>query len=513
MRAEESRFSGRSEGDSHALEGVIGIIMNRRTSLILTCLLLLSCGGGGGGISVSNTPPEAPQNILSIGGNTQAGLSWGEASGATTYNIYWATAAGVRKQTGTKISNVTSIFYHTGLTNGTTYYYVVTAANQYGESSESREVSAMPSLFNPPLPPSDIATLTGDRKVIIRWTSREAGEATASHNIYWSYTAGVTKENGTKIAGASSPYTHANLTNGLLYYYIVTGVNAYGEGFPSAEVSATPDQGNVPSAPTGSKAVAGNREALISWNAVDKALTYNIYWSSSADLSSENGTKIANVKSPYNHTGLTQGNTYYYVITAANGYGESADSDRVSVTIADSRKDISIALGDSITVGGYLTSYTSSYVPLLSTKWGKTIFNEAVNGAHTSYGASTIDNVLSQHNPRYITIYFGSNDLGFVDPKDTIRDLQYMIERAKENGTIPVVATMGPFLNNWAWRQPYATELSLRIRQLAASQGIACADIEAALGGNSNYMIPDGMHPNSEGHRIIADTFYNALTR
>jgi lysophospholipase L1-like esterase len=491
---------------------LINIIMNRRTYLILTCLLLLSCGGGGGD-SVSDTPPAAPQNILSIGGNTQASLSWGEVSGATTYNIYWSTAAGVRKQTGTKISSVSSMFYHTGLTNGTIYYYVVTAANQYGESSESREVSAMPSPFNPPLPPSDIATLAGDRKTIIRWTSREAGEATSSHNIYWSNAAGVTKENGTKIPGAASPYTHANLTNGIKYYYIIAGVNGYGEGFPSAEVSATPDQGNVPSAPTGSRAVAGDRQALISWNDVDKAITYNIYWSSSADISSQNGTKLANVKSPYNHTGLTQGNTYYYVITAVNGYGESADSDRVSVTISDSRKDICVALGDSITVGGYLTSYANSYVPLLSARWQKTVINEAVDGAHTSYGASTIDQVLYRHNPRYMTIYFGSNDLGFVDPNDTIRDLQYMIEKAKENGTIPVVATMGPFLNNWAWRQPYATELSRRIRQLAASQGTACADIEAALGGNSNYMITDGMHPNDEGHRIIADTFYNALTR
>ncbi|MEW6332996.1 MAG: GDSL-type esterase/lipase family protein [Thermodesulfobacteriota bacterium] len=494
---------------------LINIIMKKQTCLILSCLLFLACGGGGGGggSSESNAPPPAPQNVLLAAGNTQVSLVWTEAVGATSYNIYWSTAAGVRKNTGSKISNVTSIYYHTGLTNGTTMYYVVTATNQYGESSESKEVSATPSPLNPPLPPSDVATLAGDRKVIIRWTSREAGEAASPHNIYWSNNAGVTKENGTKISGAANPYTHTNLTNELPYYYIITGVNNYGEGFPSAEVSATPDQGNVPSAPTGIKAVAGNREALISWNAVDKAVTYNIYWSLSAGISSQNGTKLSNVKSPYNHTGLTQGSTYYYVITAVNGYGESADSDKISAVIPDSRKDVCIALGDSITAGGYLTSYDSSYVPLLSAKWKKTVINEAVNGAHTSYGALTIDEVLFQHNPRYITIYFGSNDLGFVDPNDTIRDLQYMIERAKNNGTIPVVATMGPFLNNWAWRQPYATELSRKIRQLAASQGVACADIEAALGGNSHYMIPDGMHPNDEGHKIIADTFYNALTR
>ncbi len=55
-------------------------------------------------------------------------------------------------------------------------------------------------------------------------------------------------------------------------------------------------------------------------------------------------------------------------------------------------------------------------------------------------------------------------------------------------------------------------ELSRRIRQLAASEGIACADIETALGGNQSYMAND-LHPNDAGHRIIADTFYMVLPK
>lgn len=484
-------------------------------TFVILGLLVLSCGGGGGGGAGSNpnSAPSAPENIISISGNAQIRLSWENTSGATTYNIYWSATAGVRKQSGTKISAVTSPYYQTGLNNGTTYYYVVTAVNQFGESTESIEVSASPSEFTAPLPPKEIAILGLDRKTILRWTTVEAEGADTSYNVYWSTSSGVSKGNGTKIANAVSPYTHVNLTNGTIYYYVVTAVNGYGESLESQTVSATPDRGNLPSAPTEVKAVAGDREATITWKAVDNATTYNVYWSTSADVSSKKGTKLANVKSPYTHSGLSQGKTYYYVVTAANGYGASDDSERSSATIPDSRKDICVAMGDSITAGDYVTSYANSYVPLLSARLGKTIINEGANGAHTSYGASAIDEVLYRHNPLYITIYFGSNDLGFVDPNNTIGDLQYMIERAKENGTIPVVATMGPFLKNWAWRQPYATELSRRIRQLAASQGIACADIEAALGGNSKYMIDDGMHPNDEGHRIIADTFYRALTQ
>jgi lysophospholipase L1-like esterase/fibronectin type 3 domain-containing protein len=489
--------------------------MKRKTYPIFMILglLLISCGGGGGGGSSLPVPPAAPEKIVSISGNAQVRLSWSNSSEATTYTIYWSNTAGVRRQSGTKISAVTSPYYQSGLNNGATYYYVVTASNQYGESTESLEVSATPSQIAPPLSPKDVVAFSFNKKAIIRWTPIDAEDSNTPHNIYWSTFPGVTKGSGTKIADATSPYTHVGLTNDTTYYYVITGVNQYGEGLESQEVSATPYQGDTPYAPTGVTTVVGDRQATISWNSVSNALTYNIYWSTSPDISSQSGTKLANVKSPYTHTGLIQGKTYYYVITAANGFGESEDSIKSSVTIPDSRNDICVAMGDSITFGVLASSYANSYVPLLSARWGKTIINESAGGGLSQYGAFTIDAVLSQYNPRYVTIYFGTNDLGTVAPDVTIGNLKYIIERAKVNGTIPVVATMGPFFNNWAWRQPYAYELSRRIRQLAASQGIACADIEVALGGNRAYMDDDGQHPIDAGHRIIADTFYDALTK
>ncbi|MFO7666002.1 MAG: GDSL-type esterase/lipase family protein [Desulfobacterales bacterium] len=407
---------------------------------------------------------------------------------------------------------MSSPYYHSGLNNGTTYFYVVTAVNQYGESTESLEVSATPSHIAPPLPPKDVVAFGFDRKAIIRWTDVEAEDSGTSHNIYWSTFSGVTKGNGTRIDNASSPYTHTDLTNGSNYYYVVTSVNDYGESIESQEVSVTPDQGNVPSPPTVVETIAGDRQATISWDDVDNAMTYNLYWSTSADVSSTRGTKITDVTSPYNHKALTQGMIYYYVITAVNGYGESVDSDIASVAILDSRKDICVALGDSITFGDGATSYAKSYVPLLSARWVKTIINEGVGGAYSSYGASMIDKFLLLYNPRYITIYFGTNDAGLADPEDTIANLQYIIERARENGTIPVIATLGPCFDEWAWRKPFMIDLSRRIRQLAESEGIACADIEVALGWNQNYMA-SSLHPNDAGHQIIADTFYKALTQ
>ncbi|MBM4313122.1 MAG: hypothetical protein FJ122_04285 [Deltaproteobacteria bacterium] len=568
-------------------------------------LLFLACGGGGGGAD-SNPAPTTPQNVLASSGNGQAALSWGKVNGATAYRIYWSMTAGVSKETGTLITNVTNTYAHTGLTNGATYYYVVTAVNQSGESADSKEVSAMPGVATPPLPPAGVMTQASNRTVNVAWTAGESAESAAtSYNIYWSVTSGVTKTNGIRISGVHTPYTHTNLINDTRYYYIVTGVNAYGEGNASQEVSALPTRGNIPLPPTGLAAAAGKLEATLSWNAAAGAISYNIYWSTSSDVSSQTGTKIEGAKSPYIHSGLNKETTYYYVVTAANGYGESEESDKASVTIVtpvppapkglkaeagrfratiswdavvgatsyniywstssvissqngtkiadvkspythlglgedttyyyvatavneygesedsakasvkivSTRKDIFVAMGDSITVGFPLSNYDDSYVARLSRTWGKAAVNAGVDGTRSAYGTAIIEPLLSEHNPRYLTLYYGSNDVGFYDNDGIINNLRFIIFKAKENGTIPVVATLGPFFGQWAWRQPLAIELNKKIRKMAAEEGVACADLEAALNGNSAYINADGMHPNSAGHAIIANTFFSARPR
>ena len=62
-----------------------------------------------------------------------------------------------------------------------------------------------------------------------------------TYNLYWSTAPGVTKTNGTKISGVSSPYMHKNLNYGTTYYYVVTAVDAAGtESAESPQSSATP---------------------------------------------------------------------------------------------------------------------------------------------------------------------------------------------------------------------------------------------------------------------------------
>jgi hypothetical protein len=279
---------------------------------------------------VSATPTallSVPTGVSATAGDGQVTLAWTQVSGATSYNVYWSLSSGVTTSNGTKITNVTSPYTASALTNGTTYYYIVTAVNNTGESAASSQVSATPQI---PISgaPTGVSATAGAGQVTISWNSVTGA---MSYNIYYSATPGVTTSNGTKITNVTSPYTASALTNGTTYYFRITAVNSSGESAASSQVSATP-QIPIPAAPTGVSASAGHDQVTISWNAVAGATSYNIYYSTTSGVTPANGNKLSNVTSPYTHSALTNGTTYYYIVTAVNAAGESAASSQVSAT-------------------------------------------------------------------------------------------------------------------------------------------------------------------------------------
>jgi hypothetical protein len=275
--------------------------------------------------AATNAAPSAPTGLSGTGGAKKVTLSWSSSSGATSYNLYRGTSTGVTKANGTKIASVTSPYEDTGRATNTTYYYVVTAESAAGESADSSEASATTSAA--PAAPTGVAASGGDELTSILWNS-VAGAT--SYNIYWKTTTGVTTANGTKITGATSPYTHTGRSNGTTYYYIVTAESAAGESTASSEVSAATNPAPLPNAPAGVAAVPGASKVTVSWGAAANATSYNLYWSLQAGVA---GTKISGVTSPYEHTGRAGGVTYYYVVTAENGTGESQASTQVAAAV------------------------------------------------------------------------------------------------------------------------------------------------------------------------------------
>jgi fibronectin type 3 domain-containing protein len=89
------------------------------------------------------TAPAAPAGLAATAGNGSVGLTWTASTGATSYSIYRGTASGAEGATPVGTTTSTS-FTDTGLTNGTAYFYKVTASNSAGTSPDSNEATATP---------------------------------------------------------------------------------------------------------------------------------------------------------------------------------------------------------------------------------------------------------------------------------------------------------------------------------------------------------------------------------
>src|SRR4029078_2988400 len=98
-------------------------------------------------------------------GVNQVGLAWAVSVGATTYNVKGATNSGGPHTTIT--NRPTTSFVNTGLSNGVTYYYVVSALNFNGESANSAEASAAPFPPQPPLAPATLTAPPGATPVLL----------------------------------------------------------------------------------------------------------------------------------------------------------------------------------------------------------------------------------------------------------------------------------------------------------------------------------------------------------
>ncbi|MCX6913513.1 MAG: fibronectin type III domain-containing protein, partial [Verrucomicrobia bacterium] len=159
-------------------------------------------------------------------------------------------------------------------------------------------------------------------------------------SLTWSTSSGATNYNVKRAASGSGPYTtitntsstsytDTSVLSGTTYYYVVSAVGTGGESQNSAPVSATPTPPPAPSILT----VLTNfyNQVTLTWSTVPcPGVTYYVKRSPS---SGGPYTTITNTASTsYTDTGLLDGTTYYYVVSAFNGGGESSDSAETSAT-------------------------------------------------------------------------------------------------------------------------------------------------------------------------------------
>lgn len=120
-------------------------------------------------IAALSSPPAAPTGLAASAGDGQAALSWSASVGATSYYVKRSTTSG--SGYGTIVTNTGVTFTNTGLSNGTIYYFVVSALSGVGESANSAEAVARPVSFAP----TPVNLAVGDAQLQLVWPQDHTG--------------------------------------------------------------------------------------------------------------------------------------------------------------------------------------------------------------------------------------------------------------------------------------------------------------------------------------------------
>lgn len=344
--------------------------------------------------------PAAPQSLRAVPDNSKVTLSWNQSSGASSYTIKRGTTDG--GSYSVLASGLSTVSYvDNSVTNGITYYYVVSAVNASGESNNSNQVSATPSTtitvtVNPTAdarvesyyPSTNYGTNTvlgvvrdgtNNKKSYLRFNLTGYTNNTpvsAKLRLYGKTDANSIAVNAYKVSSTtwiesgtgSITWNNAPTLEGQVgtvsmdtaqrYYeidvtdYIAQQINTVGGlisiGLNIGQVSSASVTINsreaasnkpelvvkmlegVPKVPQNLVGTGTNAKANLTWNAADGAVSYKLKVSSAPK--GPYTTKASGITAlSYQDINLTNDTKYYYVVSAVNAKGESADSDEVCV--------------------------------------------------------------------------------------------------------------------------------------------------------------------------------------
>ena len=190
----------------------------------------------------------------------------------------------------------------------------------------------------------------------------------------------------------------------------------------------------------------------------------------------------------------------------------------------DFEDKVIVAFGDSITTGVGDRRYPSSasgypyrLEQLLKDSFPTAIvLNRGVAGEETSAGVRRLPAVLGRDEPDYVLILEGVNDIPLNSLESIERNLEAMVQQVKSSGAIPLIASLTPTTGRHDYKNVGIESLNPMIQSLALREGIVFVDLHDAFLSTSDYTLllsDDGLHPNSAGYQVMAETWHEGLLR
>lgn len=319
--------------------------------LLISLAVIFVCSCSDDDVSIDDDTSDSDYLAVQMradAGNEAVTLDWQMLRSAETYSIYYLEDdnegqpdSQKMKSQGTKIDGetnnlISAPYIVTGLENGKTYWFALSAKNSENEESElTQAIYATPEV-DPPLPaPKNVRANAGDKEVTVTW---DAVIGANGYKVYY-YTSFANYQESPLIT--SNAYTFTGLNNDQAYVFFVAAednddASDSGDSSGSFAYTTRPNANPPPSAPQNLRVVnRGEGFVDLAWDPptfYTGTLTYNVYFYTASNITKSTAQKGASdwTGTSTRAADLNKEKTYYFVVTALDNNGESAESREVS---------------------------------------------------------------------------------------------------------------------------------------------------------------------------------------
>lgn len=277
------------------------------------------------------TPPAVPTGLSATAGNSSVTLSWNAntESDLNSYHLFKGTVDGGWVDYFISVGKNTTNYTDNNVTNGTTYYYRISASDASGnQSNRSAQVSATVGVSLSV--PTNVVATAQPGAILISWNPNPEADVT----IYQIYKG--TSINNIALLGSqtATSFQDKNVVFGTTYYYQIAAKNNEGDLSPlSSIVSASPQLLDVtpPSPPQNLTGYSDDLNIYLDWdNNTESDLAYYEIYRAIPGFAWNYISYSEN--SNYTDGGVSLGTTYSYRISAIdNSDNESSYSNVVNI--------------------------------------------------------------------------------------------------------------------------------------------------------------------------------------
>lgn len=156
-----------------------------------------------------------------------------------------------------------------------------------------------------------------------------------------------------------------------------------------------------------------------------------------------------------------------------------------------------VCFGDSIT-SGYGVQRDQAFPALISERLDVPVINAGIDGDTTRNALARLERDVIAHDPRIVIVEFGGNDFRKkVSTQETFANLDTLVEGITAHGAMVVMLEIRIGLLRDHYLSGY--------RRVAKKHGaMLIPDFMDGILGNQKLTL-EGIHPNAEGHKLIAD--------